>query len=141
MRSEVQGHNDPGHRDDATGGSGDAAVHVDVTYVATRRGFVYVAFVIDVFSRIIGWRMSNSLRSDSALDALEQALYERRRAEAGPLVHHSDRGVLRRFKGSSQRCRVQQIVVTPPLSGRRFGLQRAREDPELTPGHQPKFPE
>jgi transposase InsO family protein len=65
----------------------------DLTYVATWRGFVYVAFVIDVFSRpIVGWRVSTSLRSDLALDALEQALYERRRAEAGPLVHHSDRG-------------------------------------------------
>jgi putative transposase len=65
----------------------------DLTYVATWRGFVYVAFVIDVFSRrIVGWRVSTSLRSDLALDALEQALYERRRAEMGPLVHHSDRG-------------------------------------------------
>jgi putative transposase len=66
----------------------------DLTYVATWRGFVYVAFVVDVFSRrIVGWRVSNSLRGDLALAALEQALYERRRAEAGPLVHHSDRGV------------------------------------------------
>jgi putative transposase len=66
----------------------------DLTYVATWRGFSYVALVIDVFSRrIVGWRVSNSLRSDLALEALEQALYERRRAEAGPLVHHSDRGV------------------------------------------------
>jgi len=65
----------------------------DLTYVATWRGFVYVAFVIDVFSRrIVGWRVSTSLRSDLALDALEQALYERRRAAAVPLVHHSDRG-------------------------------------------------
>src|ERR1700741_3302919 len=58
-----------------------------LTYVATWRGFVYVAFVIDVFSRrIVGGRASTSLRSDLALDALEQALYERRRAEMGPLV-------------------------------------------------------
>jgi putative transposase len=65
----------------------------DLTYVATWRGFVYVAFVIDVFSRrIVGWRVSNSLRSDLALDALEQALYARRPAETGALVHHSDRG-------------------------------------------------
>ena len=50
----------------------------DLTYVATWRGFVYVAFVIDVFSRrIVGWRASTSLRSDLALDALEQALYDR----------------------------------------------------------------
>jgi transposase InsO family protein len=75
----------------------------DLTYVATWRGFVYVAFVVDVFSRrIVGWRVSNSLRSDLALDALEQALYERRRADAVPLVHHSDRGVQPKFNGSSQ---------------------------------------
>lgn len=50
----------------------------DLTYVATWRGFVYVAFVIDVFARrIVGWRATSSLRSDLALDALEQALYDR----------------------------------------------------------------
>jgi putative transposase len=66
----------------------------DLTYVATGRGFVYVAFVIDVFSRrIVGWRASTSLRSDLALDALEQALYDRPIIPANPLVHHSDRGV------------------------------------------------
>jgi len=64
----------------------------DLTYVATWAGFVYVAFVIDVFSRtIVGWRVSSSLRSDLALDALEQALHARPRGDA--LVHHSDRGV------------------------------------------------
>ena len=64
----------------------------DLTYVATWRGFVYVAFVIDVFSRcIVGWRVSSSLRTDLALDALEQALHARPRNES--LVHHSDRGV------------------------------------------------
>ena len=64
----------------------------DLTYVATWAGFVYVAFVIDAFSRkIVGWRVSRSLRSDLALDALDQALYARRDTEQ--LVHHSDRGV------------------------------------------------
>ncbi len=64
----------------------------DITYVATWAGFVYVAFVIDVFSRcIVGWRVSSSLRSDLALDALEQALYARPASD--DLVHHSDRGV------------------------------------------------
>ena len=64
----------------------------DLTYVATWRGKVYVAFVIDAFSnRIVGWRASSSLRSDLALDALEQALYDRQ--NDGRLVHHSDRGV------------------------------------------------
>ena len=64
----------------------------DLTYVATWGGFVYVAFVIDVFSRaIVGWRVSRSLRSDLALDALEQALYFRPNTDG--LIHHSDRGV------------------------------------------------
>jgi putative transposase len=65
----------------------------DFTYVATWRGFVYVAFVIDVFARrIVGWRASASLRTDLALDALEQAIYDRCDTDTGDLVHHSDRG-------------------------------------------------
>ena len=64
----------------------------DLTYVATWSGFVYVAFVIDVFSRrIVGWRTTNSLKTDIALDALEQALWSR--SDTDGLVHHSDRGV------------------------------------------------
>jgi putative transposase len=64
----------------------------DLTYVATWQGFVYVAFVTDVFPRkIVGWRVSNSLWSDLALDALEQALHAR--SDLDGLVHHSDRGV------------------------------------------------
>ena len=75
----------------------------DFTYVATWRGFVYVAFVIDVFvRRIVGWRASNSLRSDLALDALEQALYDRQATLTDRLVHHSDRGVQGGFNRSSQ---------------------------------------
>ena len=75
----------------------------DLTYVATWKGFVYVAFVIDVFSRmIVGWRVSTSLRTDLALDALEQALHAR--PNSNRLVHHSDRGVQLGFKRSSQRC-------------------------------------
>jgi len=63
----------------------------DFTYVATWAGFVYVAFVIDVFSRaIVGWRVSRSMRTDLALDALEQALHARPHADG--LIHHSDRG-------------------------------------------------
>ena len=64
----------------------------DLTYVASWAGFVYIAFVIDAFSRmIVGWRVSRTLRSDLALDALEQALHAR--PENSGLVHHSDRGV------------------------------------------------
>ena len=63
----------------------------DFTYVSTWQGFVYVAFVIDTFAnRIVGWRASRSPQTQFVLDALEQALYERR--PAGDLVHHSDRG-------------------------------------------------
>jgi transposase InsO family protein len=66
----------------------------DLTYVATWRGFVYVAFVIDAYARrIVGWRVSTSLRSDLALDALEQAISEREDDQDGRLVHHSDHGV------------------------------------------------
>ena len=65
----------------------------DLTYVATWAGFVYVAFVIDAYARrIVGWRVSNSLRTDLALDALEQALYERAVGPRDALVHHGDRG-------------------------------------------------
>ena len=65
----------------------------DFTYVATWRGFVYVAFVIDVFARcIVGWRVSSSLRTDFVLDALEQAIYARCGDATPDLIHHSDRG-------------------------------------------------
>jgi putative transposase len=66
----------------------------DFTYVATWAGFVYVAFVIDTFARrIIGWRVSRTAHAGFVLDALEQALHERRPVRGGGLVHHSDRGV------------------------------------------------
>jgi transposase InsO family protein len=65
----------------------------DFTFVATWRGFVYVAFVIDVYARrIVGWRASATPRTDLVLDALEQALHDRR-PDRDALIHHSDRGV------------------------------------------------
>ncbi|MDH4425328.1 MAG: IS3 family transposase [Acidovorax sp.] len=65
----------------------------DFTYVSTWQGWQYVAFVIDVYARrIVGWRQSNSMRTDFVLDALEQALYDRRPQRDGALIHHSDRG-------------------------------------------------
>jgi transposase InsO family protein len=74
----------------------------DFTYVATWQGFVYVAFVIDVFARrIVGWRVSRTAHADFVLDALEQALHDRRPLQGG-LIHHSDRGSQLGFKGSSQ---------------------------------------
>jgi putative transposase len=66
----------------------------DITYVSTWSGFCYTAFVIDAFSRrIVGWRVSSSLRAELALDALEMAIWSRRSDDLAGLVHHSDRGV------------------------------------------------
>ena len=65
----------------------------DFTYVSTWQGWLYVAFVIDVFARrIVGWRVSSSMRTDFVLDALEQALYARQPERDQSLIHHSDRG-------------------------------------------------
>ena len=72
----------------------------DFTYVATWAGFVYVAFVIDVFARrIVGWRVSRTAHASFVLDALEQAVHDRR--PCGGLVHHSDRGSQLGFNRSS----------------------------------------
>ena len=66
----------------------------DITYVATWSGFAYVAFVTDVFSRlIVGWRVATTLSADLALDALEMAIWFRKEEELPYLIHHSDRGV------------------------------------------------
>ena len=66
----------------------------DFTYVRTWQGWLFVAFVIDVYARrIVGWRVSSSMRTDFVLDALEQALYERQPQLTDQLIHHSDRGV------------------------------------------------
>jgi transposase InsO family protein len=65
----------------------------DFTYVATWSGFVYVAFVIDVYARyIVGWRVSRTAHASFVLDALEQAIHDRRPVHRGGLIHHSDRG-------------------------------------------------
>lgn len=65
----------------------------DFTYVSTWQGWLYVAFVIDVYARrIVGWRVSRSMTTDFVLDALEQALHARRFDRTGELIHHSDRG-------------------------------------------------
>jgi len=75
----------------------------DFTYVATWTGFVYVAFVIDAYARrIVGWRASRTAHAGFVLDALEQALHERRPVHRGGLVHHSDRGSQGGFNRSSQ---------------------------------------
>ena len=84
----------------------------DLTYVATWAGFVYVAFVIDVFSRmIVGWRVSRSLCGDLALDALEQALWARPGIEQ--LIHHSDRGV--QYVSISYTERLAEAGIEPSV--------------------------
>ena len=86
----------------------------DLTYVATWRGFVYVAFVIDAFARrIVGWRVSSSLRTGLALDALEQALYDRQKSDTGELVHHSDRGV--QYLSIRYAERLQEAGIEPSV--------------------------
>lgn len=86
----------------------------DLTYVATWRGFVDVAFVIDVYARRIGgWRVSNTLRTDLALDALEQALYDRIGASAQNLVHHSDRGV--QYMSIRYTERLAEVGIEPAV--------------------------
>ena len=75
----------------------------DFTCVSTWQGWLYVAFVIDVYARrIVGWRVSSSMRTDFVLDALEQALYARQPEGDGTLIHHSDRGSQGAFNRSSQ---------------------------------------
>jgi len=65
----------------------------DFTYVSTWQGWLYVAFVVDVYARrIVGWRVSTSMHTDFVLDALEQALYAKQPGRNGELTHHSDRG-------------------------------------------------
>jgi putative transposase len=65
----------------------------DFTYVSTWQGHLYVAFVIDVYARrIVGWKVSSTMRTDFVLDALEQALHARKPFDQGGLIHHSDRG-------------------------------------------------
>jgi transposase InsO family protein len=89
----------------------------DLTYVATGQGFVYVAFVIDVFSRrIVGWRAATSLRSDLALDALEQAISERRPNADSRLVHHSDRGA--QYLAIRYTARLLEAGIEPSVGSR-----------------------
>ena len=86
----------------------------DLTYVATWRGFVYVAFIIDVFARrIVGWRVSSSLQTDIALDALEQALYDRGVSEKTDLIHHSDRGV--QYLSIRYADRLTEVGISPSV--------------------------
>jgi transposase InsO family protein len=89
----------------------------DFTYVATWRGFVYVAFVIDVFARrIVGWRVSPSLATDFVLDALEQAIYDRCGDAPDRLIHHSDRGT--QYLSMRYTGRLADAGIAPSVGSR-----------------------
>jgi transposase InsO family protein len=89
----------------------------DFTYVPTWRGLVYVAFVIDVFARrIVGWRVSSSLATDFVLDALEQAIYDRRGVGVEGLVHHSDRGT--QYLSMRYTDRLAEAGIEPSVGSR-----------------------
>ncbi len=92
----------------------------DLTYVKTHSGWVYVAFIIDAYSRfVVGWQASRSLRADLAIDALEMAVFNRRRAgeDLSALVHHSDRGVQYLSVRYSQRLADNEIVASVGSKG------------------------
>jgi putative transposase len=96
----------------------------DFTYVATWAGFVYVAFVIDAYARhIVGWRVSRIAQAGFVLDALEQALHERRPVQGRGLVHHSDRGVQGGFRRSSQHGLFRSIVGSDQTPRQVFSIQ------------------
>ena len=89
----------------------------DFTYVSTWQGWLYVAFVIDVFARrIVGWRVSSSMHTDFVLDALEQALYARQPEQADALVHHSDRGS--QYLSIRYTERLAQAGIEPSVGSR-----------------------
>ena len=92
----------------------------DLTYVKTHSGWVYVAFIVDVFSRmIVGWQASRSLRSDLAIDALEMTVFNRRRqgADLSELIRHSDRGVQYLSVRYSDRLADNEIVASVGSKG------------------------
>jgi len=89
----------------------------DFTYVSTWQGWLYVAFVIDVFARrIVGWRVSNSMGTDFVLDALEQALYARQPESHSPLIHHSDRGA--QYLSIRYTERLAEASIEPSVGSR-----------------------
>ena len=92
----------------------------DLTYVRTHAGWVYCAFVLDVFSRmVVGWQVSTSLRTDLALDALDMGLWARQRAgqDVAGLTHHSDRGVQYRAIRYTERLAEAEAVASVGSKG------------------------
>lgn len=113
----------------------------DLTYVRTHAGWTYVAFVLDVFSRmIVGWQVSTSLRTDLALDALDMGLWARQRAgqDVTGLIHHSDRGVQYRAIRYTERLAEEKAVASVGSKGDSYDCQSvpaaSREDEEVLAG-------
>ena len=101
----------------------------DITYVPTWAGFVYVAFVLDLFSRrIVGWRVSSSLRTDLALDALEQSIWTRQHEghDVTGLVHHSDRGV--QYLSIRYTERLEELGITASVGSKGDCLLTGQSD-------------
>jgi putative transposase len=101
----------------------------DITYIRTFSGWVYAAFVIDVFSRmVVGWQVSTSLHTNLALDALEMGIWARQRAgqEVTGLVHHSDRGVQYRAIRYTERLAEAAVVASVGSRGDSYDTPRPR---------------
>jgi putative transposase len=94
----------------------------DITYVATGEGFLYLAFILDVYSRrIVGWAMESHLRTELVVDALQMAVW--RRKPAPGLVHHSDQGV--QYTALSFSQRLKEVGITPSMGGTGSALDNA----------------
>ncbi len=94
----------------------------DITYVATREGFLYLAFILDVHSRrIVGWAMENHLRTELVVDALQMAVW--RRKPAPGLIHHSDQGV--QYTSLSFSERLREVGITPSMGRTGTALDNA----------------
>jgi len=107
----------------------------DLTYIRTHAGWVYAAFVIDVFARrVVGWQTSTNMRTDLALDALDMGLWQRQRAgqDVTGLIHHSDRGVQYRAIRYTERLAEAAAVASVGSKGDSYDCQfvsaRSRED-------------
>ncbi len=94
----------------------------DITYIATREGFLYLAFILDVYSRkVVGWAMENHLRTELVVDALQMAVW--RRKPTPGLVHHSDQGV--QYTALSFSERLREIGITPSMGRTGSALDNA----------------
>ena len=112
----------------------------DFTYVATWRGFVYAAVVVDVFSRrIVGWRVAASLRTDFVLDALEQAVCERGVAALAGLVHHSDHGT--QYVSIRHTDRLADNGIAPSVGSRGESYDSALAEYEAGTMSRPPWPD